>query len=280
MSTLRYPSRRAGVSLLELLVALTLLGFIGASILRTFTSQARLAELHTKRLDARAVSRAPINLVMSEARMVETGQGVVAASASSLTLRVPVAMGVVCGISGTETVVSLLPVDSAVVASAEISGHAYRQANGAYAYTEGATTVAAGGDATCTAEQITAAPGGRTVLVTPQMAAAEVGTVGFLYQRVRYDFMASATFAGRMGLWRTLEPSGATEEVAAPFDPAARFRYYRADQDTVDTAVPALGQIRGFALELRGASEHARFGKTAPESTLLRTAVFFMNRLN
>jgi hypothetical protein len=177
-------------------------------------------------------------------------------------------------------VLSLLPVDSAVLASVEISGHAYRQASGAYAYTEAATTVSAGGSATCTAEQITAAPGGRTVLVMPQMAAAEVGTVAFLYQRVRFDFQASSAFAGRTGLWRTLEPSGATEEVAAPFDAAARFRYYRADEDTVDTGIPALGQIRGFALYLLGASEGARFGKATPETSLLRTSVFFMNRLN
>jgi hypothetical protein len=112
------------------------------------------------------------------------------------------------------------------------------------------------------------------------MSAADVGTVAFLYQRVRYDFAASTALAGRTGLWRTLEASGATEELAAPFDAASRFRYYRADQDTVDTGIPALDQIRGFALELKGASEHSRFGKTTPETSLLRTAVFFMNRIN
>jgi prepilin-type N-terminal cleavage/methylation domain-containing protein len=79
MSTIHRTGRRAGVSLVELLVAVTLLGIIGLSILRTFTSQVRLTDLQSKRLDARTVSRAPVNLFMSEARMVETGSGVVAA---------------------------------------------------------------------------------------------------------------------------------------------------------------------------------------------------------
>ena len=280
MSTFRLSGRRAGISLVELLVALTLLGFIGISILRTFTSQARLADMNTKRLDARAVSRAPVNLFMSEARMVETGNGMVAASASSVTLRIPVALGVVCGTSGTATVLSLMPVDSAVYASAAISGHAYRQDNGVYVYTEGTTSVTPGGDATCTAESITTVAGGRTVLVTPQMPAATIGAVAFIYQRVRYDFAPSTALGGRVGLWRTLEQSGVAEELAAPFDASSRFRFYRNDQDTSDTVVPTLSEIRGLQLELVGASERARFGRQTPETSRLQTAVFFMNRIN
>jgi hypothetical protein len=212
--------------------------------------------------------------------MVETGGGVVAATASSVTLRIPVAMGLVCGSTGTSTELSLLPVDSVVLATASLSGHAYREASGAYTYTEGSTTMSSSGGGTCNAESITTVTGGRTVTVTPKMNAAEVGTVAFVYQRVRYQFAASTAISGRTGLWRTLEESGATEELAAPFDAGSRFRYYRADQDTVDTGVPALGLIRGFTLELAGSSERARFGKASPETARLRTAVFFMNRAN
>lgn len=279
MSTFRLSGRRSGVSLVELLVAMTLLGIVGLSILRTFTSQARLADLQTKRLDARAVSRAPINLFMSEARMVETGNGVVAASGSSVTLRIPVVMGLVCGNSGAATVLSLMPVDSAVLASAAISGHAYRQPSGVYSYTEATTTVSSYSGQACNNESITTVDGGTMVSITPQMASAEIGTVAFLYQRVRYDFAASTAISGRVGLWRTLEQSGASEEVAAPFDAASRFRYFRLDQDTVDTSVPTLAEIRGIRLELVGASERNRFGKVTPEKSQLQTAVFFMNRL-
>jgi hypothetical protein len=261
MNAIRFSDRRAGVSLVELLVAMTL-------------------DLQVKRLDARAVSRAPVNLFMSEARMVETGSGVVAATASSVTLRIPVAMGVVCGTSGTGTVLSLMPVDSLILASAAFSGHAYRQASGVYAYAEGTTTVSANASSTCSNESITTVTGGTQVFVTPQMAAAEVGTVAFLYQRVRYDFAASSALSGRVGLWRTLEATGVTEELAAPFDASSRFRYYRFDQDTVDTNVPTLSQIRGIRLELTGASERFRFGKSTSETSRLQTGVFFMNRLN
>ena len=189
MTTPRRNRPRAGLSLIEIIVALTLLGIIGLSILRTFTSQARLADLQDKQLDARAVSRAPVNMLMTEARMVETGSGVVAASASSVTLRVPVVMGIVCGSSGTSTVLSLMPVDSVILASAALSGAAYRQASGEYAYSETPTTVLAGGATTCNAAQITTAIGGTTVLLSPQLSvAATPGTPAFIYQRVRYDF--------------------------------------------------------------------------------------------
>ena len=282
MSAKQSSRRRGGISLVELLVAITLLGFIGVAILRTFTSQARIADLQVKRLDARAVSRAPINMFMSEARMVETGNGVVSASASSVTLRVPIVMGLVCGNTGGATVLSLMPVDSAVLASASISGHAYRQASGAYAYTEGTTSLSSGGAAVCTGAtaSITTVTGGSTVIVTPQMAAATVGTVAFVYQRVRYEFKASSTMPGRIGLWRTLETSGAAEELAAPFDANARFRFYRIDEDTARTVVPPVGEIRGLELALVGSSEKTRFGRTTPETARLQTAVFFMNRLN
>jgi len=280
MTTLRLSGRRGGISLVELLVAMTLLGFVGMSILRTFTSQARLADMHAKRLESRAVSRAPVNLFMSEARMVETGSGVVAASGASVTLRVPVVMGLVCGNLGSATVLSLMPVDSVALASASLSGHAYRQESGIYSYTEGAVSVSSGGVGTCNGASITTVDGGKTVVVTPQMTSAPVGTVAFLYQRVRYDFKASTAIAGRTGLWRTLETSGSAEELAAPFDANARFRFYRIDEDTARTVVPPLTEIRGLELALVGASEKTRFGRATPETTRLQTAVFFMNRLN
>lgn len=280
MSTIRFSGRRSGISLVELLVAMTLLGIIGLSILRTFTSQARLADLHVKRLDARTVSRAPVNLFMSEARMVETANGVVTASASSVTLRIPIVMGLVCGSTGSATILSLMPVDSVSLASASISGHAYREESGVYSYGEGTTSMSSGGAATCAAESITTVAGGRTVTVTPKMAAATVGTAAFLYQRVRYHFAESTVLPGRVGLWRTMETSGVTEELAAPFHASSRFRYYRADQDTVDTGVPTLSAIRGIGLELVGSSERTRFGRVTPETSRLQTAVFFMNRLN
>lgn len=280
MNAMTFSGRRRGISLVELLVALTLLGIVGLSILRTFTSQARLADMHVKRLDARAVSRAPVNMFMSEARMVETGNGLVAASAASVTLRVPVVMGLICGNTGAVTVLSLMPVDSVALASASVSGHAYRQHSGVYTYAEGATTMSSYSGNVCSSASITTVSGGTMVSVTPQLPATAVGQVAFLYQRVKYEFKSSSTIAGRIGLWRTLETSGATEELAAPFDASARFRFYRIDEDTARTVVPTLTDIRGLELALLGSSEKTRFGRTSPETAKMQTAVFFMNRLN
>lgn len=274
---------RAGVGLIELLIALIVMGILGVATLRMFISQTRFSDHETKLSAARAVSRAPINLLMSEARMVEITNGVVAASAtqsaSSITLRVPLAMGLVCGTAGGATVLSMMPTDSLVLATAAWSGHAYRTAVG-YAYTEGATTVTAGGAATCAAASITTVAGGRVVTVSPPLAAAAPGTPAFLYQRVMYGFAPSAALPGRLGFWRTLEATNTAEELAAPFDTTSHIRFY-SDNNAVSTqAVPVLSTIRGIELVLVGASASPRFGRTTPETATLRTAVFFTNRIN
>jgi hypothetical protein len=173
-----------------------------------------------------------------------------------------------------------MPVDSVALASASVSGHAYRQESGVYTYTEGATSMSPYGGNACNNESITTVSGGTMVSVTPQMPAAAVGQVAFLYQLVKYEFKASSTITGRTGLWRTLETSGVTEELAAPFDASARFRFYRIDEDTARTVVPTLTEIRGLELSLLGSSEQTRFGRTSPETAKMQTAVFFMNRLN
>ena len=285
MKTRRLVRSRVGMGLPELLVALVVMGIIGIATVKTFLSQTRFADMQHKRGMARSVSRAPINLLLSEMRMVDNVGGVAAASAasgaSSITVRVPIAMGLVCGTAGGSTVLSMTPTDSVVLAGAALSGYAYRGANGTYNYTEGAVTVADAGAATCAAANITTLPGGRVVSVTPLLPApATIGTPAFLYQRVRFAFAASAMLPGRRGLWRTLEETGSAEEVAAPFDSVSRFRFYRNSNDTSDVAVPPLNEISGVELELTGASEQPRFGKNTPETAALRTAVFFVNRIN
>lgn len=285
MTRRRVTRRRTGAGLIELIVALVVLGIVSAAAIRAMITQTRFADVQHKRRSARAVSRSPINLVASELRMVENGSGVAAASAasgaSSVTVRVPLAMGVVCGASGAGTALSLLPTDSVVLASAAISGYAYLPVSYIYSYTETAVTQTAGGAAACAAASVTTVTGGRVVVVTPAFPAQAVaGTVAFLYQRVRYSFAPSATFSGRIGLWRTLEATNVTEELAAPFDSTSRFRFYRLHNDTSDVAVPPLGEINGVEFVLTGASERARQGRTTPESASLRTAIFFSNRRN
>ena len=61
----------------------------------------------------------------------------------------------------------------------------------------------------CTAANITTMTGGRVIAVTPVLpAAAAVGDVVFLYQRLRYEFADSGVLPGRRALWRVIVDSG------------------------------------------------------------------------
>jgi type II secretory pathway pseudopilin PulG len=276
---------RAGVGIAELIVALVIMGILGLAATKAFVSQARFTDQESKLRFARAVTRGSVNLLMAEARMVQTDTGVVAASsasgASSITLRVPVAMGLVCGTSVGGTVLSMMPTDSVMLAGAALSGYAYRTISGVYTYTEGATTVTSAGAATCAAASVTTVANGRVINVAPAFpGSVPVGTPAFLYQRVRYWFGNSSAMAGRTGLWRTLEATNTSEEIVAPFDTSSRFRFYRNDNDTSDVTVPPLTEIRGIELVLTGTSERNRYGRSTPEKSTLRTAVFFVNRIN
>ncbi|HJU75152.1 MAG TPA: type II secretion system protein [Gemmatimonadaceae bacterium] len=277
--------RRAGMGIPELIVGLVIMGILGIAAVKTFISQTRFAELQQKKRFARTVARAPVNLLLSEIRMADNANAVAAASsasgASSVTVRIPVSMAIVCGSSGAGTVLSLTPTDSAMSAGAAPSGYAYRTTSGLYSYTETPLTITSSGAGVCAAANITTLPGGRVVTVVPVFpVAATPGTPAFIYQRVRFSFAPSAIFPGRLGMWRTLEATGATEELAAPFDSSSRFRFYRNSNDTADVAVPPLNEINGIEFVLSGSSDRPRFGKAKPETALFRTSVFFTNRVN
>ena len=281
----RLVRHRAGMGIVELIVALMLMGIFGLAATKAFVSQARFSDQETKLRFARAVTRGSVNLLMAEARMVQTDTGVVAASsasgASSITLRVPVAMGIVCGTVPGATVLSMMPTDSVMLAGAAVSGYAYRTDAGVYTYTEGPTTVVSIGAPVCTAANVTTVANGRVITVSPGFpAGVAVGTPAFLYQRVKYWFGNSSAMTGRTGLWQTLEATNTSEEIVAPFDSSSRFRFYRNDNDTSDVTVPPLTEIRGIELVLTGTSDRNRFGKATPEKASIRTAVFFVNRIN
>ena len=268
------------MTLIELMLGLTMLGIIGSASVRLLLSQSRFYDVQLKQRAARSVARASVNMMLSELRMVESSGGVEAASANSVTVRIPYLLGMVCGTSGSSTVVAFLPADSTVVANATASGHAWRDANGVYTYTTGAVTSSAGGAATCAAANISAVPGGRIVSLTPALpAASAAGDAVFLYQRIRYDFAMSTALPGRRALWRTIVDSDTHEELAAPFDNAARFRFFEFDRDTSDVSANA-SDVRGLELILDGASQTATQGRPGNEHVPFRTSVFFNNRVN
>lgn len=283
------PLVRAGFSLPELLVGLVLLAIIASAFTRLLVSQARFFDLQSQSNAARNVSRGPINRVVSDLRMVEAEGGVVAASASQITVRVPYAIGVVCQTMGNpaETEVTLLPVDSVMYNAPGFYGYAWRDnATGHYTYVEsGAAAGPKQVSGACTSAGITNLTNGPRLSLTPALpAAATLGTPVMLYRRVTYEFKSSVLVPGTIGIFRSvIGQNGAvitSEELAAPFAATASFAFYTIGSRTPSTAAPAdLTTLRGFELHLDGMSERAPQGTTVRTTTPFTTAVFFKNRV-
>jgi prepilin-type N-terminal cleavage/methylation domain-containing protein len=287
-----YNTRRArrGFTLIELLVGIVIFAIVGALFTKLVTVQGKFYDRQGMGNAARNVSRASLNRVVSDFRMIEATGGVIAASATSLTIRTPFAIGVVCGNSGTTTAISLLPVDSTTYANAGFYGYAWRNfTTGAYSNVENPATEAtadAAQAAVCTAKNITTVTNGRIVAVTPVVpAGAGLGTPVFLYSRVRYEFKASAAVPGMLGLWRTtIPPNGgeSSEELVAPFANTASWKFFTVNGGAVALTNPPanLSDIRGLELHLDGLSENKAPGMVSNESAPFTTAVFFKNRTN
>jgi prepilin-type N-terminal cleavage/methylation domain-containing protein len=282
-------SVRRGFTLIELLIGIVIFAIIGAAFTKLLSVQGRFFDKQGMANAARNVSRASLNRVVSDFRMIEATGGVIAATSKSLTIRIPFAIGVVCGDNAAagNTVVSLLPVDSTTYANAGYYGYAWRNfQTGVYTYVENPSSEVAGNAAICTAKNLTTVPPGKVVGLTPLLpAGAGLGAPVFLYARVRYEFKASNSVSGKLGLFRTqIAPNGAetTEELVAPFAATARWRFFVVSNSNVaQDAPPAqLSNLRGLELHLDGASENIAPGRTSNESAPFTTAVFFKNRTN
>ena len=96
---------------------------------------------------------------------------------------------------------------------------------------------------------------------------------------MRYQFAASAALPGRIALWRTVLNGGPTEELAAPFDTSAQFRFYVVGSNVAQSAVPSPRSLtRGIEIHLDGMSETAPAGSTDPKRVQLTTSILFKNR--
>jgi len=288
---------RRGFTLVELLLSLIVTAIVGGALVRMVLSQARFMDQQEAWRGARSVARGGINRLVSDLRVVEAVRGVEAAAAGGqdFTIRVPYAFGIMCRTAATVTTVSLLPVDSAMFAAPGYSGFAWRDTAGVYTYVPSTVLpVIPGTAADCTGAlptgfpittlgSINGSPPGQVVNLGSAAALSPVPPVGsliFLYRRVRYEFKNSAMLPGRTGLWRTtLDMGGTTEELAAPFASTARVKFYRLNSATSEMAVPAqLSEVRGLELVLDGMSERTPGGSSAPKTANVITSVFFENR--
>lgn len=278
---------RRGFTLIELLVGVVIFAIVGALFTKLLTVQGKFFDRQGMGNAARNVSRASLNRVVSDFRMIETSSGVVAVTPTSITARIPFAIGVVCQAANGGTALSLLPVDSTTYVNAGYYGYAWRNfQTGAYSYVEGGSTREVGSPASCAAVNITMVPNGRTVIVKPAVpAAAGLGAPVFMYSRVRYEFKASTAVPGKLGLYRTIiSPGGGetSEELVAPFANTAGWKFFTLNGGSVASDAPPanLADLRGLELHLDGLSEYVAPGQTSAEQAPFTTAVFFKNRIN
>ena len=292
-------SWRAGVTMVELLVAMTVTGIVGAALIQVILAQNRSSGNNEAWRTARSVSRGSLNRLLADLEVINADSALEAgASSTSITFRVPYAFGVACNTS-IPLVVSILPVDNSVWAAAQFAGWAWRdEATGKYRYRTFSTTLSAGSALVCTAASIVTLPasaGGGTAGRVVQLGASSMGTSGgyaglapsvgmnvMLLQRVRYRFAPSVALAaslpGSIALWRDVI-GGSSEELAAPFDTTARFRFYVAGSDIPQDAVPSpITLTRGIELHLDGMSETVPHGSTTNKRMQLTTSIFFKNR--
>ena len=287
------PVRR-GFTLAEVIVCVVLLGVLGTALTRLMLAQSRLYALQRAKRDARAVGRSSMNLLFSDLRMVHDGAdapgGVMLASPNSLSVKVPYAVGLVCGNVTGATVVSMFPVDSAAKAMAKYAGYAWRnRVTKQYTYVPVVDTVAnapvspSSSSSTCTStakiksDTVNGRSWGPTD-VKPQSVTAgtQPGAPLFFFQNILYFFGNSTSFPGSIALFRRIEGRNA-EELVAPFDAGARFKFFVRNVDTSSVTVPAvLDSLVGVSLILTGKSSATMAGRAA-EKSKMETAVLFRN---
>ena len=279
---------RRGFTLAELMVGLIVATLVGTALMGMIMTEAKATSNRDAWRNARGVSRGTLNLLESELAMVETSGGIEALAAQNITLRVPFAMGILCGYSAGVSTLSILPTDSSLYFSTGYSGFAWRSGLTYNYVLSGVAVNNSASVAPCTAQSITTlpAPGtvaanaGRVVAVTGNLAVVPpVATAFILFRRIRYEFKASTLVPGRVGLWRTLVSTGTTQEIAAPFDTTSKFRFFIRDSTTAQAAVPGtLSDLRGLEVQLDGASETTPRGAARAKIFRTTAAIFFYNR--
>lgn len=285
-------NRRAGATLVELLVGMVMSTFVGTMMVSLLLTSTRFNDRVEAGREARGTARTPLNLITTELRMVNAETGVLSADSVTITVRVPFMLGLACsvtpGASGSVTA-AFLPVDATMLdASLGYTGFAIRQFDGSYAYSASTSAIptSTSSPAACTSGSVALPSGSRFgTLLGPIGSAASPGTPVMLYRTVRYEFAPSTNIPGRTALWRRSLTAGgavnASEEVAAPFDSTAGFRFFILNERLASDSMPtSLGDLRGVEIRLFGESERTVRSRLSPEQTNLVTSVFFLNRLD
>lgn len=277
---------RRGMSLVELLVAMTVAAIIGSSLVAMLLNQSRFSERLTAQRDSRAAARSPVALLGAELRMVDPEWGIESATTTVVRLRIPYAMGFFCGVGGGNYHVQLLPVDATLYAQGGHSGFAVRGSSGAYTW-NASTTRGTGTASVCTnaVPAITLLTGGTMATVPdPGGTPPQPGTPVIFARRIEYSYGTSGVTGLRALFRRALDEAGnpAAQEIGGPYTDAAgaSFAFFtRAAPTTSTTTAPTpLTDLVGLRIGLTGRAERNPRMSTGTVSSDLTTAFYFTNR--
>ena len=292
---------RRAFTLIEIAIALIIVGIIGAAFTKLLASQSRFFDQQTNIRKARSVARNSMNVMLSDLRMVQDSGGIDSAASDGklIRIKVPYRFGLVCATNGAVTTVSMLPTDSSVLAMATYAGFAWRDTStGRYTIVprpSSATSDApltSGSPSRCTGTGVgqaslrTFSANGRTSEILDLNSAVATGAHSvspvFFWQRVSYSFKQSNAYPSTatttyLGLYRDVE-GASSEEILAPFDTSARFRFYVSGADASVVVPPALSSIVGVDLVLNALSSRVVSDNINSHSmSTVRTSVFFKN---
>lgn len=273
--------KRRGFALAELMVALVISGIIGIALTKLVINQSRFVATQDAIMRARSGSRASLNQLASEIRMV-SDSGLRAASKDSITIRVPFVFGVTCGYLAGTTVIGLIPADSTNYALAVPSGLAWRDTLGAWRFIEPITMTRNVSATNCSTNSITVVSNAKwaSQMATATTTSPTIGQPAYFYQTITYVFATSVDMPGRRALWRAVPSAGLREEIVTPFDTSAKFQFITGNaQAVLDNPPAVLDSVVGIRARLVAASDNTPGGRTAPMTFNLITDFRFRNRV-
>lgn len=227
----------AGFTLVELLVAMVIAGFLAGVILQVVTGQARFTNVQYARQEVQDNARGTLELVGSELRGVPLPGGLIHAGADSIRFAAPMVWGVYCGAaSGSHYAIfdkgawvssaSSIPTTTHLaVQTSELNATAGTVA--AFQFAPSVTrsdTLNAAQAAASPCGTLTSAPTQTSVIKIDGVAAGVAPVAGFavyLYRTVAYGDGVPVSGGDR---WMTREHGGSPEPLAGPIDHVA-FRY-------------------------------------------------------
>lgn len=261
-------SGRRGFSLVELVIVLVLAGIVSTAAITMFITQNKLNAQMTALGESQENARSAVLLAASELHGAANGS-VIDATASSITLRLPLVLGIVCGQQNPQFKDVYLPLNGVSLRDADVDGYAVLGDDGRWSnfarIPNGNLNRGGSGRTRCIATGGGAA--GTDSDYSTLRVDGGIGTPVMLYRDVTYYFAASALDASRRGFFRAT--GGQAVELAHGFSDDSHFEYQLAGA-TWDSTVrrgdlDAIEAVR-IAVEVTGqassgsASGSARFG--------------------